>query len=184
MLTTERFPRAYDDWEDCAKRDKIWATWKLAYKQAHAKARVKAQSTEGSAKFGASNSTARQEAAHLPLDHQLKEDSSDVETLEGYFDNLAASVVNEKDVLKQLVFNNTTLATSNESLIDLVKKQNNEIKNLEREISRIKKGGQASARNPPTLCANCRKEGSHQPQDCYELVKNKDKRPPGWRTAL
>ena len=66
----------------------------------------------------------------------------------------------------------------------LVKKQHNEIKNLEQEISRIKKPGQASASNPPTLCINCKKKGYHQPQDCYELAKNKDKRPPGWRSAL
>ena len=88
MLTSERFPRANDNWEDRAERDKTWATWKIAYKQAHTKARVKSQATEGSTKFGAANSVARQEAAHPPLDNQLKEDSSDVETLEGYFDNL------------------------------------------------------------------------------------------------
>ena len=92
------------------------ATRKLAYKQAHTKVRVKAQATKGSAKFGAANSAARQEAAHLPLDNQLKEDSGDVKTLKGYFDNLADAAVNEKDVLKQLVLNNTTLATSNKSL--------------------------------------------------------------------
>ena len=95
----------------------------MAYKQAHANARVKDQATEGSTKFGAANSSACQEAAHLPLDNQLKEDSSDVKTLEGYFDNLDTAVVNEKDVLKQMVLNNTTLATSNKSLVALVKKQ-------------------------------------------------------------
>ena len=42
MLTSERFPRANDDWEDRTKRDKTWANWKLSYKQAHATARVKA----------------------------------------------------------------------------------------------------------------------------------------------
>ena len=52
MLTSERFPRANDDWEERAERNKTWATWKLAYKQAHAKAIVKAQATEGSTKFG------------------------------------------------------------------------------------------------------------------------------------
>ena len=95
--------------------------------------------------------------AHLPLDNQLEGDSSDVKTLEGYFDNLAAATTNEKDVLKQLVSNNTTLATSNKSLVALVKKQQNDIKNLERELSNYKKPGQASARNPPTLCTNCKK---------------------------
>ena len=34
MLTSERFPRANDDWEDRAERDKTWSTWKLDYKQA------------------------------------------------------------------------------------------------------------------------------------------------------
>ena len=65
----------------------------------------------------------------------------------------------------------------------LVKNLSNDIKNLEREISRMKKGGQVSARNT-TLCANCKKEGFHQPQDCFELIKNKDKRPPVWISAL
>ena len=78
------------------------------------------------------------------------------------------------------MLNNTTLAARNESLVALVRKHQNEIKNLERELARYKKPGQVIARNPPTLCANCKKEGYHQPQDCYELVKNKDKRPPGW----
>ena len=68
MLTSERFPRANDDWEDRAERDKTWARWKLAYKQYHTKARVKAKAHEGSTKFGAANSAARQKA-HLPLEN-------------------------------------------------------------------------------------------------------------------
>ena len=68
------------------------------------------------------------------------------------------------DVLKQLVLNNTTLATSNESLVALVKKHQNEINNLERELARYKKTGQAGVRNPPTLCANCKKEGTTNPK--------------------
>ena len=132
------------------------ATWELAYKQAHTKARVKVQAHEGSTKFGAANSAARQEA-HLPLDNQLEGDSSNVKTLKGYFDNLADAVMSEKYVLKQLVLNNITLATSNESLVALDKKQQNEIKNLERELFRHKKLGQSSARNPPNLCANYKK---------------------------
>ena len=183
MLTSELLPRANDDWKYRAKRDKTCDTWKLAYKQDHAKARVKAQATKGSTKFGAANLAAQQEA-HLPLDNQLEEDSSNVKTLEGYFDNLAAAATNEKDVLNQLVLNNTTLATSNESLVALVKKQQNEIKNLDQELSCFKKPGQASARKPPTLRANCKKEGYHQTQYCYKLVKNKQKRLPGWRSAL
>ena len=42
MMTSKRFPRANGDWEYWADHNKTWATWKMAYKQAHAKARVKA----------------------------------------------------------------------------------------------------------------------------------------------
>ena len=156
MLTSERFPRANDNWEDRAERDKTWATWKPTYKQFHAKARVKAQATDGSIKFGAANSAARQESSHLPLNNQVEEDSGDLKTLGGYFDNLDATVVTEQGVLKQLMLNNNTLTTSNESLVAPVKNQSNDIKNLEREIFCIKKGGQVSAKTT-TLCANCKK---------------------------
>ena len=144
---------------------------------------MKAQANDVSVKFGAANSDARQDTVNPPLDNQLEEGGGDPKTLEGYFDNLAAAAVTEKVVLHQLVLNNTTQSTSNKSLVALVKNLSNDIKNLEREISRMKKGGQVSARNT-TLCAHCKKEGFHQPQDCFELIKNKDKRPPGWRSAL
>ena len=106
-----------------------------------------------------------------------------MKALEGYFDNLASAAVNEKSVLEQLVLNNTKLAASNESLVALVKKLTGDIKNLERDNSRLKKGGQVSGRSP-TLCHHCKKEGYHQTDACYELAKNKDKRPPGWRSSL
>ena len=81
------------------------------------------------------------------------------------------------------MLNNTTLTNSNESLVALVKKQANDLKNLERELARLKKP-HVSAGTAPTLFANCKIDGYHQPQDCYELAKNKDTRPPGWRSAL
>ena len=84
-----------------------------------------------------------------------------------------------------MVLNNTTLTTTNESLVALVKKQAGDLKNLEQELARLKKPqAQASPRNPPTLWVNCKKEGYYQAKDCYELATNKEKRPPGWRSAL
>ena len=117
MLTSERFQRENDDWEDRAERNKTWAKWKTAYKQAHEKARVKAQANDGSVKFGAANSAACQETANPHLENQLEKDGGDLKTLEGYFDNLVAAAVNKKGVLQQLVLNNTTLSTSNDSLM-------------------------------------------------------------------
>ena len=183
MLTSERFPRANNDWEERTERYKTWAQWKTAYKRAHAQARIKAQANDGSAKFGAANSSARQDKTTSPLDNQLEEEDVGIKSLEGYFDNLAVAVVKEKGVLQQLVLNNTTLTTSTKILVALIKKLNGDIKNLERENSRLNKGGQASSRNT-TLCTNCKKEVFHQPEACYELLKNKDNRPPGWRSAL
>ena len=58
ILTNERFPRANDAREDRTEPDKTWEAWKLAYKQAHAKARVKAQAHGGNTKFRAANSAA------------------------------------------------------------------------------------------------------------------------------
>ena len=51
MLTSERFPRANDNWEERAECNKTRSKWKIAYKQAHDKARVKAQANDGSVKF-------------------------------------------------------------------------------------------------------------------------------------
>ena len=55
MLTSERFSRANDEWEERAERDKTWVQWKTAYKKAHCQERVKAQDSDGTAKFGAEN---------------------------------------------------------------------------------------------------------------------------------
>ena len=132
MLTRERFPRANDNSEERAEHNKTWSEWKTAYKRAHAKARVKAQANDGSVKLGASNSSARQETVNPPLNNQLEEDGGDLKTLKGYFENLAVAAVKNKGVLQQLVLNNTTLSTSNESLEALVKKLSNDSKNLER----------------------------------------------------
>ena len=83
MLTSERFLRANDDWEEHVERDKTWSKWKTDYKQAHAKDRVKAQANDGSVKVGAANSATRQETATFPLENQLEEDGGDIKNPEG-----------------------------------------------------------------------------------------------------
>ena len=106
-----------------------------------------------------------------------------MKALEGYFDNLAASAVNKKSVLEQLVAKNAKLAATNEELVAILKKVSNNIKNIERETSRLKKTGGQGKRDP-TLCPHCKKEGYHAAESCFELVKNKYKHPPGWKSSL
>ena len=102
MLTSEWFPRANDEWEERAKRDNTWSQWKTAYKKAHAQAMVKAQANDGTAKFGAANSVARQDKPNPPLDNQIEEEDVGIKDLERYLDNLAAAALNKKSVLQQL----------------------------------------------------------------------------------
>ena len=75
--------------------------------------------------------------------------------------------------------NNTKLAATNEDLVTIVKK----LKNLEREIACLKKTG-GQGKWDPTLFPHCKKEGYHASEACFELVKNKDKRPTGWKISL
>ena len=157
MLTTERFLRTNENWEERAEQDKTWLQWKLAYKKAHAQARIKSQANESTAKFFAANSAACQETT-LTVDNQIEVDAGGIKALEEYYDNLAAATVNEKYVLQKLVLNNTTLATSNESLVALVKKLTGDIKNLKRDHLHLKKGGQVSGLST-TLFRHCKKEG-------------------------
>ena len=51
--------------------------------------------------------------AQLPLDAQHEGAGETMNSLEGYFTNLAAAATNEKELLTQLVLNNTTLTTTN-----------------------------------------------------------------------
>ena len=50
-----------------------------------------------------------------------------MKALEGYFENLAATAVNEKSVLEKMVANNTKLAATNKDLVAIVKKLTNGI---------------------------------------------------------
>ena len=61
---------------------------------------MKGQANDGSVKFGAANSVACKETANPLLNNQLEEDGRDLNTLEGYFEKLAAAAVNEKGVLQ------------------------------------------------------------------------------------
>ena len=98
-MTTERFLRANEDWEDRAETDKTWTMWKQAYKKVHTKARIKAQANDGAVKFGTVNSIVHQETTQN-VENKQAVDNGGMKALEGYFDNLAVAAVNEKSVLE------------------------------------------------------------------------------------
>ena len=138
-----------------AEANKTWADWKTAYKRAHSKARVKAQATEGSYKFGAENAVARvHNTSEVETNNGV--DEVGMKDLEGYFDNLAAAAVSEKSVLEQLVTNNAMLAATNDELVVIIKKLSNKINNIKRETSRLNKIG-VQVKRDLTMCPHCKK---------------------------
>ena len=60
MLSTERFPRADEIWEDLTKNGKVWPAWKNLYNAADRKAKVKKQAVRGHDQFGAAHGALRQ----------------------------------------------------------------------------------------------------------------------------
>ena len=83
--------------------------------------------------------------------------------------------------------NNAKLATTNEELVEIFKNMSNKNKDLQRETYRLKKTGGSAAtqgKRDPTLCPYYKKEVYHAPDACFELEKNKDKPPPGWKIWL
>ena len=88
---------------------------------------------------------------------------------------------------KQLFTNNSKFAATNEDLVVMVKKLANEIKNIKRETSHLKKtggSGTSQVNGDPTLCPHCKKERYNAPDAGFDHTKNKDKRPPIWKSWL
>ena len=87
---------------------------------------MKAQATEGSDKFGATNA-AKTVLTTSTVEINNCSDKMGMKDLEGYFYNLAAAAINKKSVLEKLVTNKSKLAATNEDLVAMVKKLSNEI---------------------------------------------------------
>jgi hypothetical protein len=104
--------------------------------------------------------------------------------MEGYFDNLAAVAMNEKNTLKEMVRALANLTEINEILT----KTNAA---LTHQVTVLQKAKQpANPRNPRNgtggpakvkkLCPNCKQDVFHLPADCFELPANAAKRPNNW----
>ena len=110
MLQTEQYPRANDEWEDMPVADHTWDKWKTLYRTAAKKAAIKVNATGGKELFGSAN------AATVSTDESEDMNPPMGANLEGYFDNLTAAAMNEKQVLEDLVKSVSKVTTSNEAL--------------------------------------------------------------------
>ena len=116
-----------------------------------------------------------------------------LEDIEGCFDSLAGVVATESATLAELVKNNAALTATNAELTATIVK----LTKLVSELTAAKKsrsggggsggggrGGGGRERGPTKLCPNCKRDTWNEPDDCFELAKNKDKRPSYWKSCL
>ena len=100
VLGSQQYPRGTEYWEALATSAKTWTAWKKVYRTAHIARKRQLLASGNSEPFGGAHP-----ASMLPpkgtLDH-----------LEGYLDNLANVVTQEKSTFAQLVANNACLTTS------------------------------------------------------------------------
>ena len=94
MLQTDQHSCANDEWEDMPVADHTWDKWKTLYRMSSKKAAIKAKATGGKDLFGSAN------AATASTDESEDMNPPMGSNLEGYFDNLAAAAMNEKQKLK------------------------------------------------------------------------------------
>ena len=156
---------------------------KVAYKKDHAQARIKPQANDGTAKFGAANSTARQDTTRPTVGNQLEVEDGSIKALEGYFNNLAAAAINKKSVLQQLALNNTTLVTSNESLVALVKMLVGTSKTSKETTRASRRAGKSAARAQPSATI-ARNNSTINRNHATILLKTRTITNPGWRSSL
>ena len=178
MLATERYPKANDDWEDLDKPQRTWATWKTMYRAADLKAKIKKKARH--AQFGG--------MATKEADEKKDEDSQPVTLteLEDCFDSLATAAVTGKDSIDSLVKSNALLTKTNAELSALVKSQAADIKSGGGgRRNRDKKGADGDKpRRVSKYCPHCKRDTWHDPDECFELSKNKDKRSSNWKSVF
>jgi len=189
MLHTEQYPRANDEWEDMPVVDHTWARWKVLYRTAAKKAAIKAKATRAKDLFGSDN------AATVSDEHSEDMNPHMGANLEGYFDNLAAAAMNEKEVLENLIKSMAKVATANEALTQSNATLTQQLAVLQTRVCgtvppppppqpqprapRVPRRPAAAAR-PRALFPNCNQEVVHLPEECFELPCNAAKRPRNW----
>ena len=195
MLSTERYPKSKGLWEDLYRVDRIWKEWKAAYTKADSKTIVKRMAADNLEQFGGAatgsacgtsggSGGGAKPPAGLPSPVTLDE-------LEGCFDSLAGAAVTGKETLDKLVKSNTTLAKAIAALTEtnshLAKKVEHQAAELtKRGGGGVKESGGIEMRggNKGSYCPNRKRTIWHTPYNCFELNKNRAKRPSYWKSVL
>ena len=195
MLSTGRFPKADDLWEDLDRADRTWTKWKELYERADRKAIIKRMAAGDVEQFGG---VAREGQPGRPAPLTLGRPAPlTLDDLEGCMDDLAGAATSSRETLDELVRSNAKLSQAVADLSDANAKLVTKVENQAAELKKQQKanggggggggGGTAAggaARNDGSYCTNCKRVTWHVPDNCFELEKNKSKRPAHWKSVL
>jgi len=190
MLSTERFPKTNDDWEDLPKAERTWARWKTMYRKADNKDKVKKKARDaqfgGLAKSTALSATVSQPSVRFDQSDTKKEPVT-LEELEGCFDAIATAAVTGKDSIESLTKTNAVLTKTNAELAAVIKSLASSGGGRRNQDKKGTGGGGGRPDKPDRQakwCPNCKRDTWHDPDDCFELGKNKDNRPKNWKSVF
>ena len=159
------------------------------YKAAEAKEKVCLHATGGKDQFGAAHYSSKGNLvpfAYVPPASSAAATTGPLEgALDGYFDALTAASSTDQNVLAQLVESVAKLTKANAELVQAVAtltKANEVLSTQGQQGGRAGRGG--GEWKPKNCCKNCKMEVVHPPDDCFELEKNRQRRPWGWVSRL
>ena len=208
MMGSQRFPRSDDDWEDLDPLDRDWKRWQKIYLKADNRELLRLQAMGEGKKFGA----AATQGLAFPSDggHKLpagRPTPATLEDVKGCFDSLAGVVATESTTLAELVKTNATLTSTNSTLTATILK----LTKVVNDLTEVKKGrgsgggggggggsggggsggggsggggGGGGGRGDTKHCPNCKRNTWHKPDECFELARNREKRPSYWKSCL
>ena len=153
MLKKGVHPRTTDKWEDLDAAAQTWNSWKMAYKTADMKERVRRLATGENSAHGALRQTVAPQGTAI-------DDLTNKDDLEDYFDNLAAAATMKIVVMAQLTAAIAAMTINNEALVETNSKLVAEVRTLTRRLG-LNTDVATSKNTPdkkiPKTCPHCKK---------------------------
>ena len=159
------------------------------YKSAEAKEKVRLQATGGKDQFGAAHYSGKGNLVPFayvpPASAAAAATGPPAGALDEYFDALAAAATTDQNVVAELVESVAKLTKANAELVEAVSTLTKANEVLSAQGQRGGSAGRGGGEwRPKKYCKNCKMEVVHPPNDCFELEKNKYKRPRNWVSRL
>ena len=143
----------------------------------------------GQDQFGAAHGALTQAPQVAPQVQQTNGPTSSAADLDEHFDALAAAVTTEKGVLEEIVKDNAALTITNAELSASVASLIKANKKLSRRVFNCRNSNNHTREyspepHPKTMCPHFKIGVMHAPNNCFELDKNSNRCPRGWKSHL